>query len=149
MFKDLEVEKTAHSILYRRETVLFCLSLYKEAEHFGKTDDRRHQLVIIRMVRAAEIKAFEFSLDTFVKFLREYMATVQGIIFESIALKAILRKAMEANLITQEEQRILITSVDARNITAHAYKEPIAHAICDQLLQFHDTIKAVIERIQM
>lgn len=96
----------------------------------------------------ATIQRFEYSIDTFWKFLKLYMSDILNITIDAASPRPILREALNATIITQEEFEILIQGIIRRNETSHAYNKELANQIIDELPNFYNTMLNVLQRIK-
>jgi nucleotidyltransferase substrate binding protein (TIGR01987 family) len=95
------------------------------------------------------IHRFEYTIDTFWKYLKLYLEET-GKIQETIGSpKGILRAAAEAGCITQDEYDILHDGVSDRNDTSHSYNHELAREIVERIPQYYMTIKIIAERLQL
>lgn len=75
-------------------------------------------------MRDSLIQRFEFSMDTFWKFLNTYLQEVQGIYFEGFpSPRSTFKAALQNGFLTEEEFRKCISMVEDRNRTSHTYNE--------------------------
>jgi nucleotidyltransferase substrate binding protein (TIGR01987 family) len=68
-------------------------------------------------LRDSVIKRFEYSMDTFWKFCKEYLETKQGVVLEVASPKSIFRACLNAKIMNDEEFKKLIVMSDDRNLT--------------------------------
>ena len=99
-------------------------------------------------MRDSAIQRFEYSIDTFWKFLKIYMQEFLSMHIESISPRAIMKDALDAAIITNDEFKILIYCVMSRNETSHAYNQMLAEEIFGELYRFYTVMHAVITRIK-
>lgn len=98
-------------------------------------------------MRKSQIQGFKFSIDTFWKFLKEYLVGVHKVQVEPVTPKKVLRESLQAQIITLHEMEILLQAVDARNSTSHTYHEELAEEIAGQIPQFYEVMKAIVDRL--
>lgn len=75
------------------------------------------------------IKRFEYSMDTFWKYLKEYLEVIEKITVVVASPKAVFRACVDSKLITQEEFETFLSMVDSRNLTSHTYNRLLAERI--------------------
>jgi len=102
-----------------------------------------------RMIRDSVIQRFEYSIDTFWKFLKIYLQEHLQVTLESVSPRAILRQALEANLLSANEHEIAIKGMLDRNETSHSYNEAVAQEIVHAIPTFYDTMHAILTRIKV
>lgn len=100
------------------------------------------------IIRDAVIKRFEYSMDCFWKYLRNYIEKDQKIILEKISAKSVFRACLNNNLIDETEFNILIQMVDDRNLTSHSYNQVLAEAISIRINGYTDTMIAIVNRFR-
>lgn len=103
---------------------------------------------IYDIVRDSVIKRFEYTFDTFWKFIREYLEEKHGIKFTTISPKSVWREALNARLIAQEEFDQLINMVDDRNLTSHTYNELLAQEISQRVANYYKLIQTILKKIE-
>ena len=96
-------------------------------------------------VRDSAIQRFEYSLDTFWRFAREYIVKKFGLEVAA-SPKMVLKKMRDLEEISKEELDIFLGMVDDRNITSHAYNVELAEKISYNLPDYYQTIEAVYGR---
>lgn len=96
-------------------------------------------------LRDSVIKRFEYSMDTFWKYLREYLEHEHAIVFSKITLNAIFRECLNVQLINQNDFDKLLAMTEDRNNTSHAYNEELAEAISGKVYGYYDLMNAVVE----
>lgn len=91
---------------------------------------------------------FEYSIDSFWKFLKFYLEIISKISIESPSPKVVFRQVLQSMLITEYEFRILIDCVTERNLTSHTYDEKTAKKIQDHIPLYYVTMKIILDRLQ-
>ncbi len=92
---------------------------------------------------------FEYSIDSFWKFLKFYLEIISKISIESPSPKVVFRQVLQSMLITEYEFRILIDCVTERNLTSHTYDEKTAKKIQDHIPLYYVTMKIILDRLQL
>lgn len=100
-----------------------------------------------RLVRDSTIKRFEYSIDTFWKFLKLYLEKKQSVVFQPPAPREVIRVAWQTGLMIEEEYDVLFKCVADRNLIAHSYNESLADQIEMRIPKYYSTMKAIIDRI--
>jgi nucleotidyltransferase substrate binding protein (TIGR01987 family) len=94
------------------------------------------------------IQRFEYSIDTFWKYLKLYLEE-KGMVQETTGSpKNVLRFAVEADCITKDEYDILHDAISDRNETSHSYDHEVAREIVQSIPAYYATMKVVTERLQ-
>src|SRR5258708_1116630 len=83
-------------------------------------------------MRDSTIQRFKYSIDTFWEFLKIYLQDYLKMPTESASPRAILKDALNANLLSLQEFTILMNSITSRNETSHAYNENIAEELAKE-----------------
>lgn len=100
-------------------------------------------------MRNSAIKCFEFSIDTFWKFLKEYLIKVYQVQITVHSPKSIFQEAFKVNLINQKMLEICIGMFDDRNLTSHTYKEDLAEEILNRLPEYYKCMKEILNQINI
>ena len=128
----------------KKEIVLHALNTFCEA--LDIMNDPKYE-EIYKTTRDSSIQRFEYTIESFWKFLKIYLQYKLGVFPKLEGSKGILREAMNAKLITNEEFEILVEGVADRNLTSHIYKEEIAELLVGHLPQYYATMIAIIDRL--
>jgi nucleotidyltransferase substrate binding protein (TIGR01987 family) len=100
-------------------------------------------------LRDSAIQRFEYSIDTFWKFLKIYLQDHLKMTGESSSPRAIIKDALGANLLSIEEFELLMHGITNRNETSHAYNESIAQEVMNELPQLYELMHRIIMRIKV
>jgi nucleotidyltransferase substrate binding protein (TIGR01987 family) len=93
------------------------------------------------------IQRFEYSIDTFWKFIKLYMTDILNITIDVASPRPILREAVNAKLLTEDEFKILLRGIIRRNETSHAYNKELAGHILTELPNFYVIMHNVLTRM--
>ncbi|QQR49266.1 nucleotidyltransferase substrate binding protein [bacterium] len=97
-------------------------------------------------IRDSLIQRFEYCTDMFWKVLREFIIEKHGV--DVLASpKAVLKEAFDVYLIDEKQYTQLLTSVNDRNLTSHAYQEDVALQIVEYVADSYQLMKIIIEKI--
>ncbi|MBX3730613.1 MAG: nucleotidyltransferase substrate binding protein [Candidatus Sumerlaeia bacterium] len=98
------------------------------------------------LVRDAVIQRFEFTFEAVLKALKVYLVR-QG--YTCGGPRDTLRRAFEEKIVaTSEEADCWLAMLEDRNLTSHAYSEPLADRIYDAVVRDHaPLLAAMAERI--
>jgi nucleotidyltransferase substrate binding protein (TIGR01987 family) len=102
---------------------------------------------IYKSLRDSAIQRFEYSIDTFWKFLKIYMQEKNKILLEAATPRIILREAVNASIISEDEFIQLIKGISDRNLTSHSYNEEIAKNLIESIPANYNLMKKITERI--
>lgn len=101
------------------------------------------------IVRDSVIQRFEYSIDSFWKFLKIYLEEVQKVSIESSSPRSILKLSLLSGIITEKELNVLMESLSDRNLTSHSYNEEVAEMIQSKVPLYYATMVEIINRIKM
>ena len=97
------------------------------------------------VIRDATLLRFRNSVDTFWKFLKEYLKTSRGITVNSP--KDSFREIFSQGFTSEEETKELLDMTDSRNETAHTYKEDLAQEIYEKIKGYASLMNKVLMKI--
>lgn len=97
-------------------------------------------------LRDSIIQRFEYSVDTFWKYLKDYLRVELGIEVEFARPKVVLKASYDAKMISQKEFDVCIDLIEDRNLTSHGYNEELAEEISKQIPLYFSTMKIILER---
>lgn len=103
---------------------------------------------LLKGLRDSLIQRFEYCVDSFWKYLKDYLEIVVGIDLETKGPRPIIREAGNARLMTEEHVEQGMLMIDCRNKTSHIYKEEIAAEIANQVHQFYKLMREISEKIK-
>lgn len=108
-------------------------------------------LVISRkdLLLAAEdstIKRFEYSYDSFWKYLKRYLSLVHKM-QDVNSPKKVFLACVSLGICSLDEGSIFIDMADSRNETSHTYNIEASRLILSFIPRYHATMLAVVERI--
>lgn len=95
------------------------------------------------------IQRFEYSIDSFWKFLKMYLEDIQKVSIESASPKAILKICWSLKMFDDVEYDILLKCVSDRNLTSHSYNEDMAERIQEHIPLYYQTMKAVVDKLNV
>ena len=111
----------------------------EEAYDRAKNTDR----IDYPFFRDSAIQRFEFTVEAFWKYLKEFLKVQEGKICNSP--KSCIREYMGSGYITEKDAAILLKMIDDRNMTT--YHEEVAEIIFGQLNLYISTIGKIIENV--
>lgn len=135
-------------------TLEISIENYKRAQKLTLTGTELNSVFLtndelMRTVRDSMIQRFEFSIDTWWKFLKNYLVAVEKINLDLKSPRAVFRNLCQTRLITEQETEAALYMVDSRNITSHIYKEEIADQISKNIKKYHLLMTSIIQRINI
>lgn len=113
----------------------------------GDLQGRNPQDAFYEELRDSAIKRFEYSIDTFWKFLKAWME-IQAVILVA-SPKGVLKQAWEIGTINEEEYQILVKAIEDRNLTSHTYNEHLAQSISASIPAYYQTMNEILEKIKL
>lgn len=109
-------------------------------------DDSTYQMLHDEL-RDSLIKRFEYSIDSFWKYLKIYLEAMHKItIGPVISPKSVFRSALNIKVINEDEFEELLLAVDDRNLTSHTYKKELAEEISIRIRGYYLLMKSILER---
>jgi len=134
------------AVKVKRDALVQALVTYKEALDIMANPKYEE---IFNTTRDSAIQRFEYTIDTFWKFLKFYMQNKLGVIIEFNNPRAILKEAFNHKLMTEDEFKKLSDGLADRNLTSHSYKEEVAHELAEHLPAYYDIMNKVVQRTEM
>lgn len=128
----------------KKDSLLEALETFQEALEIMENPKYEE---IYETTRDSSIQRFEYSIDAFWKFLKIYMQQQFGFVVKIDSARAILREALNMQIITNEEFDQLIEAVADRNMTSHTYKEEVASMLAFHLPSYYQIMHSITERI--
>lgn len=100
-------------------------------------------------MRDSAIQRFEFSMDTFWKYLNAYLQDVQGVHFEGVSSpRSTFKAALQSNVLKKDEFDKCIGMVEDRNRTSHTYNEETAQEIFERVPEYYLLMVNLINRFK-
>ena len=130
----------------KRDSVLQALATFKEAIEIMENPKYDE---IYKTTRDSAIQRFEYSIDAFWKFLKFYMQEQLGLTVEVDSPRAILRKALNVQVIMRQEFEQLVEGVADRNLTSHSYKEEVANMLAFHLPIYYEMMHGIVSRMSI
>lgn len=100
-------------------------------------------------IRDGTIQRFEYTIDSFWKFINIYLEIEKGVVFNGTSPKEILKVALKNKLIDDDEYLSLFNAVSDRNITSHIYNENIAKNVVKNIFNYYQVILNIVNRIDL
>lgn len=99
------------------------------------------------IIRDSIIKRFEYTMDTFWKFLKEFLLKQHGI-EPAASPSKIFRQCLDTNILTSDEFTHALKIIEDRNLTSHTYNEALAEEISHDVAEHYVLMKKIIEKIE-
>lgn len=97
-------------------------------------------------LRDSLIQRFEYSVDTFWKFLKQYLTDKHGI--DAIGSpKSVLKTCLDLKILDHKEYASCIKMIDDRNMSSHAYLEELAQEISSAIPGYYPILKEILNRV--
>ena len=100
-------------------------------------------------LRDSVIQRFEFSIDTFWKFLREYLQDKLKVVVKPVSPKNVFRNAAAAGIIKEQELKSFLEMIEDRNLSSHTYNEELAEEISQRIPEHYNMMLLVLERCKL
>lgn len=84
----------------------------------------------------------------FWKYLKLYLQEKNKLRLESATPRNILREAVNATLISEDEYMHLLDALSDRNVTSHSYNEPVAENLIKKIPTNYHLMKKIIDRLK-
>lgn len=135
-------------ILQALTTLEESIALFDEYSELFDTMPNKNNEMLFRSMRDSMIQRFEYCTDLFWKIIRIYLEDIQKADIPINAPRAILREAVTARLLSEQEGDACIDMVESRNKTSHIYHVEVAQNIAHMVPEFYTLMKLIIDRIQ-
>src|ERR1700722_7447691 len=96
-------------------------------------------------IRNSVIKSFEYTMDSFWKFLKLYLEMKYNE-EELNSPRSIFKKCLDIKIINNIEFDNCAKLLEDRNITSHTYNEILAEEICESAPAHYQTMKTIVGR---
>jgi nucleotidyltransferase substrate binding protein (TIGR01987 family) len=98
--------------------------------------------------RDSLIQRFEYCTDMFWKMVREFIVECHGIDAPA-SPKGVLKQAFDLAVIDEDQYRVLIASVNDRNLSSHAYHEKVAEQIALHIFSYFLLMQEITEKLKL
>lgn len=130
----------------KKDILLQALSTFEESLEIMNNPKYEE---IYETTRDSAIQRFEYTIDSFWKFLKIYMQNQFDLVVKIDSPRSILREALNAQVITNKEFDELIEAVADRNMTSHSYKEEVANILAFHLSTYYQMMFEITHRINI
>ncbi len=100
-------------------------------------------------MRDSVVQRFEFTIDTFWKFIKLYLQEKTSVDVTAANPRGILRTAVNAKLISSEEYEVLLKGLRHRNLTSHIYDEERAEKIFAHIPEYYKAMNNISEKLKV
>lgn len=112
-------------------------------EEYAKMGDERLNLI----VRDSLIQRYEYTFDSFWKFLKRFLEKHYGLTVTPASPRSIFRLANDQKLISDENLTIALDMIEARNETSHKYDNGAAESIAKNIITYYGMMSGVLNKI--
>ncbi|MCK5632567.1 HI0074 family nucleotidyltransferase substrate-binding subunit [bacterium] len=102
---------------------------------------------IHEILRDSAVQRFEYTIDSFWKFLKLYLQEKINIDVSAANPRETLKTALSAKVIIQEEYELLLKGLRHRNLTSHIYDEERADEISKHIPEYYKIMLKVIQKL--
>ena len=102
-----------------------------------------------KLMRDGVTQRFEYCIDLFWKFLKNYLEIVLKLIVELPSPNKIIRLSLNSNLVTDIESDVLFKCITERNLTSHTYDEKTAEKIQKHIPLYCITMNNILDRLHI
>ncbi len=132
------------SLNTRHRALNKCLdSLQESLELFNS----KEYLNLHKQLRDSVIQRFEFTIDTFWKFLREYLEEKHGVTFSLVSPREVLKTALTVQIIKKQDFESFEQMLQDRNLTSHTYNELLAEEISNRIQKYYPLLDSIAKLI--
>ena len=125
------------------------IQLLDECESGLIREDKSEYLSRIAIgLRDSMIQRFEYSVDSFWKFLKFYLENYEKFDLVLNSPRGVIRQTVEAKLLSESEGNEAVSMVDSRNQTSHIYRQEIAELISVDVPKYYAFMIDVVGRIE-
>lgn len=127
-------------------------SLYKSVELFYEYqyvfthEPLEKNKDLLMSMRDSMIQRFEYTTDLFWKAIKIYLEK-QGINTPIFSPRGILRDAIRARFLSEDEGKTCMEMVECRNKTSHTYHQLMAEEIAHEIPGYYELIKSIVDRL--
>lgn len=122
------------------KTLSDSFAVEKRAENLG-------DLGLILAAKDSTIQRFEYSYDSFWKFLKLYFEKKYNL--ENVnSPRSVFRTCVEKNICSEPEGILLFKMIDDRNITSHNYNAAKVREIFPNILEYYELILKILKSTQ-
>lgn len=124
------------------------IELFHKYEKIAQQSPTEENLDLSIGMRESMIQRFEYTTDMFWKVLKVYLVDFEKWGDVASSPRGVMRNAVEAKTVTEDEAELCIKMVNARNETSHIYLEDVAEEIAREIPALYTLSHAIIERLK-
>jgi len=132
------------SLKFKLAVVLQALSTLQESMEIA---EKAKGTIFLQGQKDSVIQRFEYSIEDLWKLLRLYLQIINDVEVLSNRPRDVVREAVNANIITDEENEKLLGALSDRNMSSHAYHERLANAIFTRIPAHYEVMKTIVDRL--
>ena len=144
----MEVKKKIIVFLEALATLEDGIDLFLTCEHRYNKQSTEENERWLKAARDSLIQRFEYCTDFFWKLIKLYLEDVGNMSFGLISATGVLREAVKARLLSEEEGIQCMDMVESRNKTSHTYHEVMADEIAHEIPPYYELMEHIVERMQ-
>jgi len=99
-------------------------------------------------LRDSVIQRFEYCTDLFWKTLKVYLEEVEEINLSVNSPAGIIRAAVEARIITEQQGQKCLEMIKNRNLTSHIYHQELADHIADNVPDYYQLMHDIVTSLK-
>ncbi|HBY05728.1 MAG: Nucleotidyltransferase substrate binding protein, HI0074 family [candidate division TM6 bacterium GW2011_GWE2_42_60] len=100
-----------------------------------------------RTYRDSVVQRFEYTIDLFWKYLKNYLEVAQVVTGLKIPSE-VMREAFSLRLLSEEETEKILEMIKSRNMTSHIYIEEIAERLALNIPEYYQLLQKLAERLK-
>ena len=129
------------------DTLSRSISLAKKYKSISESSPSEENKEIYMGLQDSMIQRFKYCTDLFWKVLKLHLEEIEKITVQRVSPKGILRNAVQAKIINEDEGEQCISMVTKRNQTSHIYHQSLAEKIAEQIPLFHKLMTTIVSRL--
>lgn len=144
----MEKLRVKHNYMLKAlETLHDAILIYETVKNdpSKKIDDEFLHEKTLLTTRDSLIQRFEYCVDLFWKYLKNYLEMHLKVIPQFATPIHIIRTSCDTRLITEGESVKAIDMIRKRNLTSHIYKEEIADMVSESIPQYYELMINIIK----
>jgi len=139
------------------QNILKALTSFQDAiDHYNSIQKTKEIILIgsldrdelLLSLRDSMVQRFEYSLDTFWKYLKIYLEEKEKVVIEFQSPRYIINTACKVGLITEKETEEFLEMLEGRNLTSHIYKEEIAKIVAQSIPAYSRLLQLIAARLK-
>ncbi|HMK33396.1 MAG TPA: HI0074 family nucleotidyltransferase substrate-binding subunit [Nitrosopumilaceae archaeon] len=145
----MEINKNLEVFLEALKTLHVGVELFYEYENiFDKESSSKNEQLFTSM-RDSLIQRFEYCTDLFWKLTKIYLRDIEKLDIALQSPRGIIREAVKARVLSEQEGDECMDMVEARNKTSHTYHEEMADEIAHAIPAYYELMKKLLDRMQV